>query len=76
MVRQVTCTVTSGMFNERCHVGDLYYLEEARAMVHRLSFETGHYSRTWEISTAHLEALRYLEGWTGNFDSRPTGLLF
>ena len=47
-------------------------------MVHGLSFETGHYSRAWEISTAHLteEALRYLERRAGNFDSRPTGLLF
>jgi hypothetical protein len=47
-------------------------------MVHRLSFETGHYSRTWEISTAHLteEALRYLERRASNFDFKPTGLLF
>lgn len=30
------------MFNERHHLGDLYSLEEAQAMVHRLSFETGH----------------------------------
>ncbi|AZF20817.1 hypothetical protein C4J91_2067 [Pseudomonas sp. R3-52-08] len=66
------------MLNERHHVGDLYSLEDAQAVIRRLSFETGHYSRTWEISTAHLteEALRYLERRTGNFDSSPTGLLF
>ncbi|MBV6826473.1 ABC transporter substrate-binding protein [Pseudomonas sp. PD9R] len=78
LVRQVIYAVMSEMLNELHHLGDLYSLEEAQAMVHRLSFETGHYSRAWEISTAHLteEALRYLERRAGNFDSRPTGLLF
>lgn len=78
LVRQVIYTVTGEMLNERHHVGDLYSLEEAQATVHRLSFETGHYSRAWEISTAHLpdEALRHLESRLGNFDSKPTGLLF
>lgn len=78
LVRQVIYAVIGEMLNERHHVGDLYSLEEAQAMVNRLNFETGHYSRAWEISTAHLteEALRYLESRAGNFDSRPTGLLF
>ncbi|MCT8962826.1 ABC transporter substrate-binding protein [Pseudomonas veronii] len=78
LVRQVIYAVTGDMLNERHHVGDLYSLEEAQAMVHRLSLETGHYSRAWEISTAHLtdEALRHLESRVGNFDSKPTGLLF
>jgi len=78
LVRQVIYAVMGEMLNERHHVGDLYSLEDAQAMIHRLSFETGHYSRTWEISTAHLteEALRYLERRVGDFDSRPTGLLF
>ncbi|WP_332846629.1 DUF5983 family protein [Pseudomonas lactucae] len=78
LVRQVIYAVTGEMLNERHHVGDLYSLEEAQAMVHRLSFDTGHYSRAWEISTAHLteEALRYLEHRAGYFDSSPTGLLF
>ena len=78
LVLQVIYAVMSEMLNERHHLGDLYSLEEAQAMVHRLSFETGHYSRAWEVSTAHLteEALRYLERRAGNFDSRPTGLLF
>ena len=53
-------------------------MEEAKSVVHRLSFETGRYSRAWEISTAHLteEALRYLERGADYFDSSPTGLLF
>ncbi len=78
LVRQVTYAVTGEMLNERHHVGDLYSLEEAQAMIHRLNFDTGHYSRAWEISTAHLtdEALRHLEIRVGNFDSKPTGLLF
>lgn len=78
LVRQVIYAVMGQMCNERHHLGDLYSLEEAQAMVNRLSFETGHYSRAWEISTAHLteEALRHLESRAGNFDSRPTGLLF
>lgn len=78
LVRQVIYAVTGKMLNERHHVGDLYSLEEAQAMVHRWSFDTGHYSRAWEISTAHLtdEALRYLESRVSNVDSKPTGLLF
>lgn len=78
LVRQVIYAVTGEMLNERHHVGDLYSLEEAQAMVHRLSFETGHYSRAWEISTAHLpeEAMFYLEGWVSHSAPRQTGLLF
>ncbi|SEB47025.1 hypothetical protein SAMN04490193_1409 [Pseudomonas marginalis] len=78
LVRQVVYAVTGEMLDERHHVGDLYSLEEAQAMVHRLSFDTGHYSRAWEISTAHLtdDALRHLESRVGNVDSKPTGLLF
>jgi hypothetical protein len=66
------------MLNERHHIDDLYSLEEAQAMVHRLNFETGHYSRAWEISTAHLPegALFYLEGWASHSAPRQTGLLF
>ena len=78
LVRQVIYAVTGEMLNERHHVGDLYSLEEAQAMAHRLSFGTGHYSRAWEISTAHLtdEALHHLESRVGNFAPRATGLLF
>lgn len=78
LVRQVIYAVIGEMFNEQHHVGDLYALEEAQAMVHRLSFETGHYSRAWEISTAHLpeEAMLYLEGWVSHSAPRQTGLLF
>lgn len=78
LVRQVIYAVMGEMFNERHHLGDLYSLEEAQAMVHRLSFETGHYSRAWEISTAHLpeKAMFYLDEWVRNSVPRQTGLLF
>ncbi|HCI1918259.1 ABC transporter substrate-binding protein [Aeromonas caviae] len=44
------------------HVGDTYSAEAAREVVQRLSFETGYYSRCWEISSAHIseETGRYL----------------
>ncbi len=78
LVRQVIYAVIGEMLNEQYHVGDLYSLEEAQAVIHRLSFETGHYSRSWEISTAHLpeEAMFYLEASVGNSTPKQTGLLF
>ena len=78
LVRQVIYAVIGEMLNERCHVGDLYSREEAQAMVHRLSFETGHYSRAWEINTAHLpeETMLCLEAWVSDSALRQTGLLF
>ena len=36
--------------------GDTYSDEAAREVVRRLRFETGFYSRCWEISSAHLDA--------------------
>ena len=58
------------------HVGDVYTLEAAQAVLQRLTFETGFYSRCWEISTNHLtaDALNYL-GQCADAESL-TGLLF
>lgn len=44
------------------HICDTYSEEAAREVVQRLRFETGFYSRSWEISSAHLSegASRYL----------------
>lgn len=39
---------------ELAHLGDAQSGEAAQMMVQRLSFDTGHYSQCWEISTAHL----------------------
>src|SRR5690606_23816964 len=36
------------------HIGDTYSAEAAREVVQRLSFETGYYSRCWEISREHI----------------------
>ena len=36
------------------HIGDTYSVEAARDVVQRLSFETGYYSRSWEVSSAHI----------------------
>ncbi|MEL7551504.1 ABC transporter substrate-binding protein [Pseudomonas protegens] len=46
------------------HIGDTYSAEAAREVVQRLSFETGYYSRCWEISSAHIteETEHYLAG--------------
>ncbi len=78
LVRKVIYAVIGEMLNERHHLGDLYSLDEAQAKVHHLSFETGHYSRAWEISTAHLpeEAMLYLKEWVSRFAPRQTSLLF
>ena len=45
------------------HVGDTYSAEAAREIVQRLSFESGYFSRSWEISSAHIsaESWHYLE---------------
>lgn len=58
------------------HVGDSYTLESAQAVVANLQFETGFYSRAWEISTAHLtqEASNLLMEWADI--ATPTAFLF
>ena len=78
LIRQVVYAVMGETLHGWHHLGDLYSLEEAQAMIRQLSFETGHYSRAWEISTVHLseEAMRYLEEWIDRLPFRQTGLLF
>lgn len=78
LVRQVVYAVMGERLNQRRHVGDLYSLEEAQAVIHHLSFETGHYSRSWEISTNHLpaEAMFYLQERVYNATPKPTSLFF
>lgn len=36
------------------HIGDTYSEEAAREVVRQITFETGHFSRCWEISAAHV----------------------
>ena len=54
VVRTVAYAVSGDDFGQPVHVGDTYSEEAAREVVRRLSFETGFYSRCWEISSAHL----------------------
>lgn len=58
------------------HIGDSYLLETAQAIVRNLQFETGFYSRAWEISSAHLtqKGSNCLMEWA-DIDM-PTDLLF
>ncbi|MGE0278278.1 MAG: ABC transporter substrate-binding protein [Nitrospiraceae bacterium] len=58
------------------HVGDTYTAEAARDVIRRLTFETGHYSRCWEISSGHIPAGArvYLQSLADI--STPTGMFF
>jgi hypothetical protein len=76
VVRTVVYAVSGDDFGQPVHVGDTYSEEAAREVVWRLSFETGFYSRCWEISSAHLtpEAGRFLAGLADI--ATPSGFLF
>ncbi|WP_240635696.1 hypothetical protein [Pseudomonas laurylsulfativorans] len=41
------------------HLGDLPSEEAARTLIDLLAFSTGHYSRSWEISSAHLPTTEF-----------------
>ncbi|MBV2205753.1 MAG: ABC transporter substrate-binding protein [Pseudomonas sp.] len=58
------------------HMGDSYTLESAHEVARNLRFETGFYSRAWEISTAHITEAsgRYLCELADI--ATPTGFLF
>jgi len=56
VVRTVVYAISGDDFGQPVHVGDTYSEEAAREVVRRLSFETGFYSRCWEISSGHLDA--------------------
>jgi len=58
------------------HIGDTYSAEAAREVVQRLSFETGYYSRCWEISREHItvDSWHYLANLADI--ATPSGFLF
>lgn len=63
IVRAVVYAIAADDFDgQQMHVGDTYSEAHAQEVVQRLKFETGFYSRCWEISSAHIteEAGRYL----------------
>jgi hypothetical protein len=76
VVRAVVYAVSGEDFGQPVHIGDTYSDEAAREVVRRLSFETGFYSRCWEISSAHLtaEAGRFLAELVDI--ATPSGFLF
>lgn len=76
LVRTVVYAVAGDDFGQPVHVGDTYSGEAAQEVVRRLSFETGFYSRCWEISSAHAtdEANHYLAELADI--ATPTGFLF
>lgn len=56
IVRTVVHAVMAEEGGKPLHVGDTYSAEAACEVVRRLRFETGFYSRCWEISSAHVDA--------------------
>jgi hypothetical protein len=76
VARTVVYAVMADDAGAPMHVGDTYSEEAARDVVRRLRFDTGHYSRCWEISSGHLpeETMQYLEDLADT--STLTGLLF
>lgn len=76
VVRTVVYAVSGDDSGQAVHVGDTYSEEAAREVVRRLGFETGFYSRCWEISSAHLtaEAGRFLAELADI--ATPSGFLF
>jgi hypothetical protein len=76
IARTVVYAVMADDFGTPVHVGDTYSEEAARKVVRRLTFETGFYSRCWEISSGHIpeETRRYLEDLADA--STLTGLFF
>lgn len=78
LVRNVLYAIYSEEDGQTHLIGDQYSLEAAQHIMRRLSFLTGHYSRCWEISSAHLseKALDEIH-WLVSLDNpdRLTGLL-
>lgn len=76
VVRTVVYAASGDDFGQPVHVGDTYSAEAAREVVRRQSFETGFYSRCWEISSVHLtpEAGHFLAELADI--ATPSGFLF
>tara|TARA_R110001599_G_scaffold56410_5_gene156046 strand:+ start:98 stop:814 length:717 start_codon:yes stop_codon:yes gene_type:complete len=76
IVRTVVYAVMANDTGHPMHVGDTYSAESAATLIHRLHFMTGHYSRCWEISSAHISR-QALAGLGAMADiATPSGLLF
>ncbi|CAJ4018954.1 Uncharacterised protein [Burkholderia pseudomallei] len=76
IVRTSVYEITGRVGETLMHVGDVYTLEAARRTIEQIRFDTGVFSRCWEISSRHLseDGWRYL---TRLADAgQPSGLLF
>lgn len=74
-VRNVVYEITGRLGDALAHVGDVYSLEAAQRTIEQIRFDTGVFSRCWEISSRHLseDGWRYL---TRLADAgQPSGLL-
>ncbi|UFH29289.1 DUF5983 family protein [Pseudomonas sp. CIP-10] len=56
LVNTVLYQIMGNQLGRSMHIGDLGNVEAAGNLIEQLSFATGHYSRSWEISSAHLPA--------------------
>ncbi|MGU1062140.1 ABC transporter substrate-binding protein [Pseudomonas aeruginosa] len=76
MVQTVVYAINGDDAGQPVHIGDTYSEETAHEVVRRLTFETGRFSRCWEISAAHVtdDAISYL--WKMVDVKAPPGLLF
>ena len=54
IARTVVYAIMAEEDGKPLHVADTYSDEAAREVVRRLRFDTGHYSRCWEISSGHI----------------------
>ncbi|CAJ2756342.1 Uncharacterised protein [Burkholderia pseudomallei] len=76
IARNVVYEITGRHGDALAHVGDVYSLEAAQRTIEQIRFDTGVFSRCWEISSRHLseDGWRYL---TRLADAgQPSGLLF
>jgi len=76
IVRTPVYEMTGRIGETLTHVGDVYALEAAQRTVEQIRFDTGVFSRCWEISSRHLseDGWRYLVRLADA--GRPSGLLF
>ncbi|POA87676.1 hypothetical protein C1882_05015 [Pseudomonas sp. FW305-E2] len=72
-ISQVLYQVTGLHHGKRQHVSDLPSEEAAQQLIEQLSFATGHYSRSWEISSAHLPAQEFEYLQVGAWCRSPSG---
>jgi hypothetical protein len=75
-VVSVLHSITADQAGVPVHVGDAHSAEAAQEVVRQLIFDTGHYSRCWEVSAKHLTPMsrRWLERCADGLT--PRGVLF